>query len=343
MFRIKIFSVAICLIIFAFSVPSNAKPILNKVYDQGPVILFDQDKFVDYVALYILIDKSHLKSNETIDQYVIQLEEKLSKQGAICQTFWNSDLPELPYNHRQQSFLVARFASDAFDQNLTNVLNAIFQPAIKEKFLYYDKNVLIQKNETSLNFDSLMNQDQENGFLDAVTLRRHLYLFFRGKINTFVILKSLSSILNNETKILEQSAKKSDSHLRHWLMVFQKFITEQIKQHESMKNSECLRIFTPIDFERNKILIDLDFKLQVERLFKNAEIKTMFKNWYLTEYLQSIQELEFNKDQEALLHLYSSCYLPDHSLFEIDLEVDGAHVETILKHFENFVEYYEAK
>ncbi len=307
------------------------------------MILFDADKFVDYVALYILIDKSQLKSNKMMDHYVVQLEKKFSEQGAICHAFWNSDLPELPYNHRQQNFLVAYFAADGFEKKLPDILKAIFQPSLKGRLLYYDKNVLIQRTEASGNIDSLIYQDQKNGFLDAVTLRKHLYLFFRGKINTFQILKSISVILNIKTNIIEQPQKRPDSRLRYWLVVLQKFIVEQLKQNESVKKSDCLRIFAPIDLEKNKILINTDFKLKIDSLFNETDVKALFKEWYLTDYLQSFKWLSLNKDQQALLRLYSSCYLPDFSLFEINLEVDDQQIEAILNHLWNFVEYYDEK
>ena len=342
--KVKIFSISICLIFFILSVQSDADPLLLKDYQQGPVILLDQDKFVDYVAIYVLIDKSHLKSKKIMmDHYVVQLEKKLSEQGAICQTFWNSNLPELPYNYQQQNFLVAYFAADEFEKKLPDILKAIFQPSLKERLLYYDKNVLIQRNEASGNIDSLMNQDQKNGFWDAVTLRKHLYLFFRGKINTFQILKSINAILNTKTNLIEQPEKRTNSRLRYWMVVIQKFILEQLKQNGSVKKSDCLRIFAPIDFEKNKILIEADFKLKIDSLFKERDVKTLFKEWYLTNYLQSFEWLNLNKDQQALLHLYSSCYIPDFSLFEIDLEVDEQQIEAILNHLNDFVEYYDEK
>lgn len=344
MIKVKLF-VLIFITTFSFMITAtDAQPVLRKVYDQGPTILIEKNEFVNYVKLYILVDKTHLNSKDLIHRYVIYLENKFSEQGGICRTYWNSNLPELPMNYRQQNFLVAWFPAEAFGQNLAEILKAIFHPLLKERLLYYDKNIVTQKENVSANHDSLENepQPQTDESLDIVTLRQNLYLFFSGKISTFEILKTLGPLVQNP--IEETGAKeKSDSKMRYWLVLFQKFIVEQIKQSGSWQNDGCQRIIATVDYDQNKILIDASFQKTVDRLFKKTEIDSLFKQWYLTDYLQSFRRLDFEDDQKAFLQLYSACYLSDQSLFELDLNMDEQKIGQILNQLGNFVDYYETR
>ena len=317
------------------------EPPLRKDFDNGPTVLFEQKEFVDYVTIYILLDKSKLKSAESFDAYLHNLENRLGNNGAVCQTLWHSAVPEAPWNFKQQSFLIARFTVKDFENHLTDILSHILSAKFKGRFLHYDQNALRQSQKIKgLQQDSLRKRSVsiEYSRLDPVTLYANLYLFFTGKINTFTLLRSINRILKEDVETVPASTVDSD--LRYWLFVFQRFVINILKNRFSSGDSDCKRILAPIDLARNKILLNTDFEFNRDSLLaavKNG--KPSFKSWYFNEYLKSFGNLAFDDDYRCLLNLYSACYLPEHSLFEINLKLESNNLKRMLSNPQEFIEY----
>ncbi len=313
----------------------------------GPTFIFETNDFVPFVNLYLLIDKIPF-DNEFVPEYQLKkLENALTALGAICHTISGKNLPELPFNFTEQTFLIARFSSDVFEKQITEILSYLLLLKTSGKFLVYDQNIYYQQRKLANPFfepETLFKRLQlaQKLDIDPVTLRPHMYLLISGKFNIFKTLRTLNQLYPTDTNS-GLSNLTIVSEKRYWLVVLQKFLVDVLKNQSKPRYSDCLHIFAPISLKQEKIIVCLKdetslafTRSQVLKAIESAREK--FQQWYFNDYLQHFNWLHFENDTRALLRLYSTCYVGSDALFRFRLKINKRIINRFFEKPQQFIE-----
>ncbi|MHB2153513.1 hypothetical protein ACX8XN_03840 [Calditrichota bacterium GD2] len=323
-----------------------ASPPLTKRLTGGPTVMFETNPFVDYVNIYLLIDKTPFNDPLTIDYILEEIEIALQRQGAICQPLINRLIPEKPFNAHEQAFLIVRFSADDFENNLPSILKTLLLLNKRHKYLIYDQNFVYQQMQKISKFlqpDSFFKKVKEAqvNHVPPVTLHPHMYLLISGRIDTFHILNTLHRFIANKA-INDNTITINNDDRLYWLFVFQRFLIDFLRNQINIQEQNCWRILAPIQIKEGQISLKADkiSALDENRFFEQLrQQKAVFKDWYFKDYLKYFKWLNFDNDTKALLRLYSECYLKSDALFRLNLKPENKFVDEFFEMPSQYIEF----
>ncbi len=323
-----------------------ASPPLTKRLTGGPTVMFETNPFVDYVNIYLLIDKTPFNDPLTIDYILEEIEIALQRQGAICQPLINRLIPEKPFNAHEQAFLIVRFSADDFENNLPSILKTLLLLNKRHKYLIYDQNFVYQQMQKISKFlqpDSFFKKVKEAqvNHVPPVTLHPHMYLLISGRIDIFHILNTLHRFIANKA-INDNTITINNDDRLYWLFVFQRFLIDFLRNQINIQEQNCWRILAPIQIKEGQISLKADkiSALDENRFFEQLrQQKAVFKDWYFKDYLKYFKWLNFDNDTKALLRLYSECYLKSDALFRLNLKPENKFVDEFFEMPSQYIEF----